>query len=528
MEQIERLINKTLKFFFIHNEGENNKKANNEHYYKRDIDKLLNYEPNDFLVKNINEEYELKSIPSEDYEESEEESQKISNNDILSSVKTIIKEEEDEEDSFNEEELKDTGLKKIDEEFDSSSSKIKGNLLNNKDINSENKKNDNNDINDNNDNVSQKNKENSNSINNLNSSSLNSSKTIETVRTNIKNELIDYVSEKNERDTLISSNIPYSSEEINNENFPFEDTIIIHKNETLSSDLLPKNYLNNSNLNSNKILFDGKYSSKHNTPNNLLYLLNNPNNSNNNNSNNQKIIIKISSFDSLHIHKLESFTLFGNILNLKKLEQNKKKTNSIILINETKRSSNSLDRLLINKKQIQNEKDENEKLIFEKNLLNLNLNNQKPFNTPKEKIKNNYDHFKKGFSQHFLKFKQNKHHSLQLPIPNSQFFDNNNNQNKNRTSKKLNLISNNIRTNSIILNNPTEFYFEFFNSVMGKEDYKNKNNVSNRLQNISKMIESKRDSYASNMDNDSNLENSNKNFNNLEISKDKLNPEDIT
>ena len=213
---------------------------------------------------------------------------------------------------------------------------------------------------------------------------------------------------------------------------------------------------------------------------------------------------------------------------MKKLEQNKKKTNSIILINETKRSSNSLDRLLINKKQIQNEKDENEKLIFEKNLLNLNLNNQKPFNTPKEKIKNNYDFFKKGFSQHFLKFKQNKHHSLQLPIPNSQFFDNNNNQNKNRTSKKLNLISNNIRTNSIILNNPTEFYFEFFNSVMGKEDYKNKNNVSNRLQNISKMIESKRDSYASNMDNESNLENSNKNFNNSEISKNKPKPEDIT
>ena len=106
MEQIERLINKTLKFFFIHNEGENNKKANNEHYYKRDIDKLLNYEPNDFLVKNINEEYELKSIPSEDYEESEKKKKKISNNDILSSVKTIIKEEEDEESSFNEEEFK--------------------------------------------------------------------------------------------------------------------------------------------------------------------------------------------------------------------------------------------------------------------------------------------------------------------------------------------------------------------------------------------------------------------------------------
>ena len=119
-----------------------------------------------------------------------------------------------------------------------------------------NKKNDNND---NNDNVSQKNKENSNSINNLNSSSLNSSKTIETVRTNIKNELIDYVSEKNERDTLISSNVPYSSEEINNENFPFEDTIIIHKNETLSSDLLPKNYLNNSNLNINIIIYNIKY-----------------------------------------------------------------------------------------------------------------------------------------------------------------------------------------------------------------------------------------------------------------------------
>ena len=41
MEQIERLINKTLKFFFIHHQVQNSQ-INDEHYYTKNSGKLLN------------------------------------------------------------------------------------------------------------------------------------------------------------------------------------------------------------------------------------------------------------------------------------------------------------------------------------------------------------------------------------------------------------------------------------------------------------------------------------------------------
>ena len=475
MEQIERLINKTLKFFFIHNEGENNKKANNEHYYKRDIDKLLNYEPNDFLVKNINEEYELKSIPSEDYEESEE-TVRNSLNPLRKNIKTIIKEEVEEENSSAEEfnyskgdEKEMSLLKKSDLYFSSSSN-----------------------FSENSENTIEKEKNSEKTSEQHFYSSKSSPKTIETVRTNVKNELID-VSEKNDRDTLISSNTPYSPEEINNENFPFEDTIIIHKNESLSSDLVPKDYSQDPSLNCNKILLDRNYCSKQNTPNNLLDLLNNPNSSNNNNLNNQKIIIKISSFDSLQIEKLESFTLYG--MSLKNISLIKKNY-SIQLDSfpkeelKTKRSIGSVDNLIMNK-------NDNNKKNFDKSLFKPNQKktlNKSIFSSNVEKSKNTDEHSKKGFSSKFFNFRNNK---VNIKPTNTLKNVNNDNENKNEsftTKKTLQLISKNIQTNSIILNNPQEFYSEFFTSVIGKNDFNNKNNVSNRLQNISKMIESKRDS----------------------------------
>ena len=77
IEQIEVLINKTLKFFYIHNEGKKIMKRGSvaqNAYFRRDptkTNKLLN--TNNILTNIKNEENcKLKSIPSEDEEEDEE------------------------------------------------------------------------------------------------------------------------------------------------------------------------------------------------------------------------------------------------------------------------------------------------------------------------------------------------------------------------------------------------------------------------------------------------------------------------
>ena len=157
---------------------------------------------------------------------------------------------------------------------------------------------------------------------------------------------------------------------------------------------------------------------------------------------------------------------------------------------KTKRSIGSVDNLIMNK-------NDNNKKNFDKSLFKPNQKktlNKSIFSSNVEKSKNTDEHSKKGFSSKFFNFRNNK---VNIKPTNTLKNINNDNENKNEsftTKKTLQLISKNIQTNSIILNNPQEFYSEFFTSVIGKNDFNNKNNVSNRLQNISKMIESKRDS----------------------------------
>ena len=73
MEQIERLINKTLKFFFVHNEGQHIRRDSiiRGNYYRVDptkSNKLLN---SNNLFQNL-ETSELQSIPTEVKEEEDE------------------------------------------------------------------------------------------------------------------------------------------------------------------------------------------------------------------------------------------------------------------------------------------------------------------------------------------------------------------------------------------------------------------------------------------------------------------------
>ena len=135
-------------------------------------------------------------------------------------------------------------------------------------------------------------------------------------------------------------------------------------------------------------------------------------------------------------------------------------------------SNKSLDKIL-NKN--------NEKKFIEKSLFNPRTNK---FN--KEQMKNDKENYYREFpmkpsiTNSFMK----KTKTLA-------------NHNQNSFSKNtLNLISENIKKNSIILNNPKDFYSNLFNSVINKGDYKN--NFFNRLQNIAKIIETKKGSNVNN------------------------------
>ena len=514
MEQIERLINKTLKFFFIHNQGQNN---NDEHYYKRNSGKLLNINKNNFFdsFKDNNEEYELKSIPSEENDEESEENDEEKTDKSFksdSNIKTIIKEEENEGEEEEKEEKKNSFNNNTSNKskFDSvyySSSEINSNI--------------------------------SNHINNgleRKNSLLSSPKLLDTVRTTIKNELIDYITEKNEKESLISSTFPYSLDEINNESFPFEDSISIHKNENLSSDLLPKGLMKNIDNKYNKIKFNKNFDGFKNLNNNsdyIYYYINNQSNLNKINNSNDSIIIKKSSFDFLIIQKIENFTLIGNInkLNLEniKIVKNNKSlkselTNNSQKIITIKRSTESLDKITY---QNYNNKNLLNKDLFDKN---QNVNRISYKSTFNHKLKNKNNEEIKDISFKTLKVKNFKHKSIQES--NSLFLSENKNENSPKKNK-LNLIKQNIRTNSFILKKPKEFYSQFFYSVINKEDFKNKNDVSFRLQNISKMIESKRDSYVSNLSNVSNVsnvsinDNENNNFNNSVNESNRNNINDI-
>ena len=485
MEQIERLINKTLKFFYIHNEGLNHKGNTKENYFRREPtmnNNLLNINPKS-IFKNVSvdeEKYELQSIPSYDDEENEEEEDEVNfeeegSNDLdlfkkkkvtkETNIKTVIKEVDENSDKSEESEKKNES--NIDNNINNSTSENNNNDENNKEEN------------DNEDTLSDKTKEN---LLTNSKDSESSRRTNKTLLVDIKNKLIDYLSDyyddKSKR-TLISSNsltLPYTVDEINNESNPFEEPIDINKNEKLKSNLLPNSILLESNYQYNNVITNQKEKSlkkDNNILNDILILLNKINdispNSKNLNSSFHNIQIQ-SNCSNLFI-KCTKFSKTQSITNKYK---NDKDNNYVISINKTNSSP------IINSRKDNLKNNENVSYFNSKSFINKSITNfkEKPSIQKVQSINNIFSSKRRKTS---LKFFRNNQ------INNTKTFSNSSlSSKKNNTNDMLNVISQNIEKNSLNLNNPQYFYQSYFSSLMNKED---KNNITSRLKNIAKIIE---------------------------------------
>ena len=540
MEQIERLMNKTLKFFYIRNEG--NKPINNGKYYFR-IDpshgnKLLNETKLINSFKNSNEQYELQSIPSEENDEEDEE------------------EEEEEEEKENEEnddntlnDKKASNIKSIINEVDENSS------LESKSVKSD---------------ISKKTIINIKSENSMNSektlneykknsdSDRESNLSVKTIVTNSNKNFFDNFSEDNsiqEKKTLISSGLCYSINEINNESFPFEESIKINSNEKISCDLLPKVIKTCSKdfdfiaLNDNESF----NSFKKQFPNSILMLINNKkpktlyhkgNNDSNINKINTKdnIIIKKSSFDSIDIQNIENFTLKGETKqkenfknyfeqfqnNLSNNNNNNNNTNNNNLdINYYRTSSTPMNSIQLkrlnkpknttksskNKYTIRIDKCDNNPPIIKKRLSKLMFDEENNLEnntlSPEEKSsfysfvqsignennvsfnENDKDNYQKRRKTLFLDpSKKNYLNIIEKSVTIKSSDDLRNEKSiiskKSNNINTLDLIRNNIEKNSLNLNNPEYFYSKYFSSVINEN--KPKNEFRNRLKNLAKII----------------------------------------
>ena len=377
MEQIERLINKALKFFFVHNEGHKLRRNSvmKENYYRIDPtkqNKLLN---SNNLYQHLDTTCELKSIPSEgddedssytnteeNEKEGENDNDKKSSSSISSHYESLKKEinsnKDSNSDSSSKFSKKDSKYSRISKKSKSTfKDSIKTEILSNEDNNKIIIKGYDNYIGSDLETL----RENENSFNQTKSNKTINSNTSrmseQTVKTVIKNTFDDYKSVYNEKDlingnpTLIPSNsltLPYSLDEINNENLPFEEPINI-PTEEIPVNLLPQDIINHINLNmkndqSNNLTCDTNIRNNNfcNNNNNFDFFDNNINTiiNNNNitsiiNNNNITSIINgnekdIKFFKNLSWHRIISFTIFG----IKRREKTKtNKTNKMIKIN---------------------------------------------------------------------------------------------------------------------------------------------------------------------------------------------------
>ena len=529
MEQIEILINKTLNFFLMYHEG--NKNYNNENsYFKIDShneNKLINENNIINSLKKNKQNLELQSIPSE---ENDDDNIEIEENEEEEEIeeKEENREKEEEKSKSNEKNRNSNRLKSNDnfnsikEEDENSLDSIT--LKNNSIISSD--------------------KSYYESI--ISSDSEKSSKSYKSEKTNeskktiiitkpIKN-IIDSISETNtsKKETqTFSSNHHYSSEEINNESLPFEKPIKINNNENLFSQIIPEDINDYSKMNSHIILNDNESlgSIKKKYPNSILMLLNYDSQNNIKNKNDSSIkenntIIKKSSFDSLTIEIVETFSFLKDIkkekfpnfeffrqqffdsqkhkrkfhrtnsLPIKKVKGNKifyKSTNEIQ--NSFLDKYNSFNVSPINRKKlnkmmnIQIEKlkscenySENDSLNSYQNSYKDNMSiidmmssmrsvslfsNRKRMNSVKNFSINNLI-INKNSTKDIINIKNENNNHLHL--------------------SKLDLINSNIRKNSNNLKNPNLFYSNFFDSILNKDENKS-NNFTQRLKNIAKIIE---------------------------------------
>ena len=376
MQQIERLINKTLKFFYIHNEGDKLKKNGtiSQNYFRRDPTKTNKLVSNQNFMVNLDDEgNELQSIPNKSEQSSdstikEEENEEFSETNIINN-----NENENNNSSKNSNSSSSSSFSssnKSEEENSKSKSKFKstikeenskyGTLTTIKDsININSKNNQINlkysslDINNNPNNTNllkseQGNKtiENTSIISETNSNISSNKGIIErqkTKKTNIMNEDITSIlsensmNKKNNKLSLISSNSSnyYCNNEINNEKLPFENSFVFNDNNDLHKNIIPIDGFNT--MNSGIIIrFDSSSKNNSNSQRNNLNFLPNINNVN---STKKKIKIQKNSFNNLEENNICTFSF--NMNNNNSNNNNDNDNNNNNNNNEKKNNNNN-------------------------------------------------------------------------------------------------------------------------------------------------------------------------------------------
>ena len=487
MEQIERLINKTLKFFYIQNDR-NNRKS----YYLRDINNDNTFVNTDYYA-NLNEkDYELQSIPTSSIEklssyteknslqiisseESSSDSESDSNNFYSSSnLSSISKNRKLSNNSLDKKmdnnlNLKSFDLKKQNKRFlNRANETIKEEISdeeNDNTVKNSNNKQKSNKYNKNNnkdtliDKVSEKEGEDSSNHHVIfsSSSSSNNSESKKTMKETEDYNLIDFNSFSSRNNTIV---YPYSKSEINKEELPFENnTSAIENNKNIMPSIVPKIcdiFGKPDNLFGSKFTKETTFTTSSFSINIQSTKIKNT------------FSLFISHEKELVIVKNESFMISTHRRNMTYKKYKSDYTNS-----------NNFDLKNNNKKQDKKSNDEEKELQKIKNDF-LRKENKEMNKTFKERSKSR--RFSKMIIESDSQFNNEKKKETtkmdRLSLPNNKIIE---------TSKEtLNLIGKNIESNSLALNNPKMFYQNYFSNVVHKTS--KRSSVVIRLKDLEKMI----------------------------------------
>ena len=492
MEQIERLINKTLKFFYIQND-----RAKRRSYYLRDLNNNNTFVNTDYYA-NLNEkDYELQSIPTSSIENlsshteknslqiisSEDSSSNYSESDSnsfysSSNMSSISKNRKLSNISLNNKNDNNTNLnldlknqnkrflnrgnETIKEEIsdEENDTIIKNSIIKKK--SSRNNKSNNKDTNKDTliDKVSEKEEEDSSNKHVIFSSS-SSSKNSESKKTMKETEeynLIDFNSFSSRNNTIV---YPYTKSEINKEELPFENNIsAIENNNNIIHSIVPKIY---DIFGKPENLFVKKFSKETNFTTSSFSI-----NISCTKNNNSIPLLIISHEKEFVIVRNESF-----VINSHRNHIPYKKYKSLNVNNNFENN--------FNKKQDKKSTDE-EKELQRLKMDFLRKENKGINKTFKEKSKSR--RFSKMIIESDSQFNNNNEKTKENPKMRTSIFPSNK---LIETSKEtLSLIGKNIESNSLALNNPKMFYQNYFSNVVQKTSQRK--SVVIRLKDLEKII----------------------------------------
>lgn len=506
MEQIERLINKALRFFFIHNEG-NQISKQKKNYYHRDFTKKNTLLNSNKLFNTLNDDAcELQSIPSseevsedsdsDDFikeedsviqevdQENEEDEKRTQSN----YVKNIIKEEDedDEDEDDNEDDFSDSNSNAISkkEEFKCAFGKIKSKYH---DSNSDNESNDNtvnksisidnitikmniSNTKVNFDEDETKGKHLSEKYHTKHSSSL------------IENSIIDNHnpdSHNKEKGTELYSQIntmPFSYEEINQENYPDDISIDLKDNSFIPS-IMPKESNDNmsNNGNNNAFIYHGNFVHYFNNSEQSRHI---SRNIKDNSSRSGKLpeieASEMIIFGDLKIEHLNDFSIYSNLP--PKTPKSPQEINDNIIKFTTTKNRNSFKSPKI--------------ISLQKNCL---TDCDSPIDQRKASKMMFYQHKDSFLKEKSSSTRIRKNYTNRPSMTGNQFPLQKQISKIPKTtnsSNMLDVISKNIERNSLMLNNPKFFYSNYFSQVKNQEDGRESSKaISKKLSDIVRLIE---------------------------------------